>query len=158
MPEDDLTKRQLELEERKILVEEQKVSVEREKIRWAALSAIVPVVVALGTIIYGVWSLSETAKTQFETKLVEVAMQGPGPIEAINRAKLVSKIFSEYVPKDFDKRLRQINPSDVGNDNVVDSKKELLRLLADHPADRSAIIATWRSLFPGDQWITDLTK
>jgi hypothetical protein len=154
----DLNKRQVELEEGKLEVEREKLFLERTKARWAATSAIVPAVVAFGTIIYGVWSLRETAKTQFETKLVEIAMQGPGPEEAISRAALVGRVFGEYLPTDFESRLAKIDTASLGNsgDPTVPAKKELLKLLADHPANRQAIIASWRALFPGDVWVSSL--
>jgi hypothetical protein len=157
---DDSAKRELDLEERKLEVEKEKLAVERTKARWAAIAAIVPAVVAFGTISYGVWSLNETAKTQFETKLIEIAMQGQGPIEAINRAGLVAEMFGEYLPKDFVARLNKVDPESLGRlgDPTAAAKKELLKLLADHPTNQQKIITNWEALFPGDHWASALTN
>ena len=65
----------IDLEKKKIELEIQKLQVEKYKARWSAMSAIVPILVAFVTIAYGAWSLNQTAKVQFGTKVVEVAMQ-----------------------------------------------------------------------------------
>jgi hypothetical protein len=154
----DIQKRQLELEEKKIEVEHEKLKVERYKARWAAIGSIVPLVVALATVGYSLWSLQETARTQFEAKVAELAMAGEGPVEAKNRAKVLAAMFGDLLPHGIDQRLSKVNPEDFGSsvDPDLVSKKEIFAALAAHPADRAKIVSTWRALFPKDGWIDSL--
>lgn len=138
-------------------LEEQKLDTERMKARWAAAGAVVPMVVALLTLGYSVLSLRRTVIAQFVTKAAEIALEGPGPLEAINRAKLLAALFGDMLPADFTKRFADLKPTDFGRvNNPSPAKKELLKLLAEYPSQRTQIIEDWRALFPGDTWIGDI--
>jgi len=150
----------LALERAKLDVEREKLNVEKYKAKWAAIGAIIPMVVALGTIAFGIWSLQETAKTQFETKVAELAMAGPGPVEAKNRARWLAAMFRDLLPGDLENRLNTFDPKDFGTaytDPTISSKKELFAAIAEHPADRKEIVATWKALFPKDDWVNSLS-
>jgi hypothetical protein len=152
---------QVALDREKLELEREKLGVERYKAKWAAIGAIVPMVVALGTICFGIWNLQETAKTQFETKVAELAMVGPGPVEAKNRARWLAAMFRDLLPGDLEHRLNTFDPSNFGSeggDPTIAPKKELFKAIADHPADRKTIIATWIALFPDDKWVKSLDE
>jgi hypothetical protein len=152
---------QLALEREKLSLEREKLNVERYKAKWAAIGAIIPMVVALGTIAFGIWSLQETAKTQFETKVAELAMAGPGPVEAKNRARWLAAMFRDLLPGDLESRLNTFDPKDFGSaytDPTIAPKKELFAAIAAHPADRKEIVAAWKALFPKDDWVKSLSE
>ena len=73
-----------------------------------------------------------------------------------NKARAMRALFPNRLPSDF---AGSFNPSDFVSSNeagVVQSKKELLDLLADHPSERQQIIDTWKHFFPDDEWVKDL--
>ncbi len=154
-----------ELEKKKLDLELEKLQVEKYKARWSAISAITPIVVALATIAstvgYGAWSLNQTAKVQFGTKVVEVAMQNSRNEEdSIARAKLMGKMFEEYVPNDFKERLDKINLWKdfhlLPRDWQYEPKNMVLNLMAEHPDQKKFILDAIEKLYPGDTWPRDL--
>jgi hypothetical protein len=56
-------------------------------------------IAAIATLGYSIWSLRETAVTQFETKVAELAMAAPGPSETRNRARVLVAMFGDLLPK-----------------------------------------------------------
>lgn len=143
------------LEREKIELEREKLKVERQKTQWAAVGSIIPIVVALGTIVYGIWSLRATAQSQFETKVAELALAAPDPDAAKARAQILAVWFQDSLPKDMNARLESFKPEDFGNPDA-DSKKELFKAIAEHPDKRNELIETWKALFPDDSWIESL--
>ncbi len=150
-----LKERELQIEEQKIALEREKLLVEHVKARWAAVAAVLPIVAALGTIIYGVWSLRETAITQFQMKLAEIALSAPDPGQAQNRARIVANWFRGSFPTDVQQRLQNFKPEEYGNVDA-DSKKELFKAIAQHPDHGMELVAAWKVLFPGDEWVADV--
>jgi hypothetical protein len=147
------------VERDKVAVERDKRDVEKFKARWGNItSTTIPILAALLTVVFSVYSLGKTAKIEFGTKLVEVALQGKNPDEALSRAKFTASLFQEYVPKDFQPRLQKLNPSDFGNPNlfVDETKRELIKLIAEHPAQSERIKKSWKALWPTDTWVDAL--
>jgi hypothetical protein len=156
---------QTELEKKKVELEIEKLHVEMYKARWSAISAIVPIVVTLvtvaSTVIYGAWSLNQTARVQFGTKIIEVAMHDSRNEEdSMARAKLMGRMFTEYVPKDFVRRLEEINlRRDLGltpRDWQYEPKNMLLHLFAQYPEQRRFVLDAYEKLYPLDSWPRDL--
>jgi hypothetical protein len=48
------------------------------------------------------------------------------------------------------------NRASFEHDQIVASKKELLKLMAEHPDARNLILSTWQAMFPADGWAQDL--
>ena len=115
-------------------------------------------IVALFTIVYGVWSLRATAQSQFETKVAELAMTGPDPDAARNRARILANWFQESLPRNINNRLENFKPEDFGivGDPAFESKKEVFNMIVAHPERREEILKTWGALFPGDDWVKSL--
>jgi hypothetical protein len=67
------------IEQQKLDLEYQKLEVERSKARWSAASTIVPLLAALGTLIYSVWSfrkqIKQTATLQKESAIATATLQ-----------------------------------------------------------------------------------
>jgi len=159
--EPSLEERKLQLENDKMELEIKKLDVEREKARWAALSAIVPMLVAFGTIIYGIWSLRATAINQFESKAAELALAAPSPDQAKNRTKFLVLLYRDLLPKDFVTRLESFDPNNwgsMGNDEpTIAAKKLVFQAIVSNPTHREEIVNTWKALSPEDTWIDRLS-
>jgi hypothetical protein len=154
---------ELEFEKRKLEIEFQKLAIERSKLQWTRVSTIVPVVLAMVTIFYGVYSLRETAKDQLIAKLAEITF-GTDPDSGAGKAAALAYLFSNELPKDLREKLtdssalREQFKRHAGVDETVgsvDSKMDLLRITLERsPKETSRVINTWKAMFPGDSaWV-----
>jgi len=99
---------------------------------------------------------AQQAQAEFELKAADIVMASDSAAGTYNKARAMRALFPNRLPLDF---AGSFNPSDYTSSNeagVVQSKKELLNLLADHPSERQQIIDTWKYLFPDDEWVKDL--
>jgi hypothetical protein len=164
---------QADVEQRKLDLEERRVAIEERQARHAFLTKlgiIIPVVAAL--IAFGAdvvvqrlnandaLSLQRTrAQADFELKVADLVMNVHGPFESRGRAVALREIFANRLGKEF---ARTFNPEDATNkeatdrDALVASKKELLTLIAEHPAARKQLVLAWERLFPKDTWAHNL--
>lgn len=160
------------IEEKKLALEYQKLEVERSKAIWSAMATIVPLLAALGTLIYSVWSFSkqttqtatlqkdaatetarlqnESAKLQFEIKAAEIAFAGKTPEAVTNRANVLKTIFGARLPENFPPPL---DPKQHGGGKESPEEKLFfLELLLKYPDKETEIIKGWEVLF-GDTWL-----
>jgi hypothetical protein len=98
LTEDEYRIRDLELKVRALELDARKTSIAQ----WAN---IVPITVALLTLGFGIWTAQRTVVGQFTTKAAELALQGEGPDEILNRARLLTKLYHDLLPGDFVDRL-----------------------------------------------------
>lgn len=162
----EVERRKLELDERRVQVEERKAS----QGFWTRVTILVPVGAALvAAVIGGGVSLYTRhqdsrdkieleqlqAQDAFELKSAELVMGGSDAFENFSRATAMKQLFPKRLPATFADRFDPEANTDF-RFRVIASKKELLNLLAAHPAERKKIIATWRALFPGDEWAKSL--
>jgi len=87
-------------------------------------------------------------------------MNTQNPFEAANKAKALDALFPDRLPHDF---AASFEPEDYGTPppnssvkSIIESKKELMRMLIDHREQKQEIIQMWMQLFPGDMWVNDL--
>ena len=171
-----LQRERLQLETQKFVsdvnVENAKLAIERDKLqadfavaKWSKVSSVVPLVVALATILYGVWSFSRQAQQQaaaqaaaaslqFELKAAEIAFAGKTPEAVMNRARALSVIFPTRLPSDF---VGTFDPQEVGGGKQdPEGKKFFLELLTKcRPQDKAEIFRLWQALF-GDKWLNGI--
>jgi flagellar biosynthesis/type III secretory pathway M-ring protein FliF/YscJ len=97
----------------------------------------------------------EQANDQFELKAAEIVMTSDNPKITYNKARAMRALFPGHFPPDF---AATFNPDEFSSNEagVIQSKKELLNLLAEHPEQRKQIIDTWKQLFPEDEWVKEL--
>lgn len=151
------------IENKKLEVERDKVQVERSTSKWSAFSAVAPLTIALGTLVFSIWSFHrqgrvqssmqlEAAKLQFEIKAAEIAFSGKTATAVVNRAKALKIIFPDRLPDDFTKGF---SPTDFGaNKEPSDEKKVFLDFILKYPGREAEVVALWAQLFPGDQgWL-----
>jgi hypothetical protein len=169
-----LEKKKFQLEVQKFAsdaeAENTRLSIEREKLnadlavaKWSKVSSVVPLVVALLTIIYGVWTFNkqgkqqtaaqaDAARLQFELKAAEIAFAGKTPEAVMNRAKALSAVFPDRLPSDF---LSSFDPQKFGGGKQDPAgKKCFLELLTkcSSPQDKAEMVSLWKALF-ADDWL-----
>src|SRR6266850_1209425 len=91
----------LELEKEKLKLEESKLEIEWQKAKWTALSITVPLLAAILTVAYGIWSVHEQSQSQFEIKAAEIVMGSSGPGESLNKARAFVALFPGKLPRNF---------------------------------------------------------
>jgi hypothetical protein len=148
-----MDKDELELEKQRLALEVRRVQAEERMARhsfWTRLGVAVPIVAALIAFGGTLWSQHNErrdkidlqklqAKDAFELKVVELVMDTTGPFETRARAKAIKQLFPSRLGKGFASRFDPEQASDrktFERDQRVASKKELLKLLADHPEER----------------------
>ena len=162
-----------EIEDRKLALDERRVQIEERQARhgfWTRLVVLVPVVVALMVFAGGIVTQrlnsrdaltlqEEQAQDSFELKVAEIVMDTESAFGARNRAIAVGELFPDRLGATF---ARSFDPERASNtqarlDNQrVAAKKELLKLIVEHPDERRQVIGTWRQLFPDDEWLRAL--
>jgi hypothetical protein len=161
----DLDRDRLEFEKRKFAVEtnEENDKLENEKVktRWSAISTIVPIIAALLTLGYGIWSFrkqaieaaklqNEGAKLQFEIKAAEIAFDGKTPKAVENRGRVLKRIFNNRLPESFP---APFEAGEHGGGKEAPAEKiTFLELLLKYPDKEQQILKLWTALF-GDPWI-----
>lgn len=156
LSENDYRKKDLEIKNRAIDVEEKKV--------WtSALATSVPIVVALFALIGTIMAARRTLVANFTAKAAELALQGEGPQEIINRATLLGELYKDLLPDDFVNRVKKLEATKIGR--IVtqapwtsELQKEIIALLAQYPAQRQQIIADYKSLFPEYKFLNNLSS
>jgi hypothetical protein len=154
MSEDEFRVRDLALRERAIDVEEKKATMSL----WANG---IPITLALLTLAGSIWAARRTVVAQFTTKAAELALQGEGPDEIINRAKLLAVLYKGLLPAESIKQLDELRPEQLGR-IVTEApwtsnlQKEVVTLLAQHPNQRDQIIADYISMFPDYEFLRTL--
>jgi hypothetical protein len=149
-----LDRDRLEFEKQKFAVETKrendKLQNERTQQYWSSASAIVPIIAALLTLVYGIMSLRETAKLQFFIKAAEIAFAGKTPEAVENRSKLLKKIFGTRLPDNFPP---QFDPGEHGGGKEPpEGKVPFVEMLLKYPGQDQKILGLWTELF-GDAWL-----
>jgi hypothetical protein len=145
-----LEREKLAIEREKLAIEHEKLLVERLKARWSAISVIIPLLAFIPTVAYGLWSLHEQARSQFELKVAESVMQSPSPQAALAKAQAFIAMFPGRLSPDL---VQPIDPEFFSNRPDAEPKKEFLRLLAEKGLSREEVVKVWAYLFPEDQWV-----
>ncbi|MGE5492268.1 MAG: hypothetical protein ACM31P_13375 [Actinomycetota bacterium] len=146
----------LSIERDKLQLEREKLEVERLKAKWTAIGVTVPIVVVAATVMLGIWSQYQKGRDDFALKAAEILMAGENPITTQNKAKALAVLFSSQLPPDFAK---SFDPDAFGHsDDTLASKRDLVNLMAAHPTDSEKILAMWKAMFPGDEWLAEFEK
>ena len=161
----ELDRDRLEFEKQKFVVETKRENdeLENEKTKqiWSAASAIAPIIAALFTLGYSVWSFrkqsvaaatlqNDTAKLQFDMKAAEIAFAGKTPEAVENRAKLLKKIFGKRLPDNFPPHFEPEEHG--GGKEAPEGKLAFVEMLLKYPGQDQKIFRLWSELF-GDAWL-----
>jgi hypothetical protein len=93
------------LEQMKLKMECHRIRIEWYKTWGTILSIIIPLLIGIITVGYGVWSENERAKTNFQIKAIEIVMTASTPQAAINKAIVMYELFPDRLPKDFKEKM-----------------------------------------------------
>jgi hypothetical protein len=149
-----------QLEAQKLTLDREKLELEKSSVSWTKISSSIPLLVALSTLAYGLWSFSQQSKQQanaqiaatqlqFEMKAAEIAFAGKSPEAVFNRAKALKAIFGDRLPATFPNSYDPIQLG--GGKEDPDAKKFFLELLLKYPDKKDQIAKLWEALF-GDSW------
>ena len=92
-----------------------------------------------------------SANNDFQLKAAEIAMDSDSPVETLNKAVALKKLFKDKLPENF---AEDFNATEIGGPN----KKKLFDTLSEHPENREQILQDWIELWPDDRdFINNLT-
>jgi hypothetical protein len=105
-----------------------------------------------GTSGFGFRSLKKQSQTSFELKAAELLLNSktPGQLEA--KGKVLRKLFSGWIPKDFETAVAEFNSGDLSGPGQ-EWKLELFKAINTAPDKRQEVVDLWKKIFPNDQWI-----
>jgi hypothetical protein len=164
---------QQELSPKQIEIEEKKLSVERQKMWLTAGSILIPLGLGVLTLYWQSKSAlklkEKEAKDALKLKLTEAEMAqrlkaaeiilgSPSPWAAEGRMKILQTLFGQSLGEEF----ASFNPKDLPGTRHTELKLELFRAIAAAPSqtapqDKERIIQLWRELFPNEkEWLDKL--
>jgi len=143
----------LDIEREKIVIEHEKLKQQRESNFLTGMALVLSALVGLGTIAYNIRNANKQARLQAKLKAIEVVMSAAGPGSAKQRLEIVNDILGGEV------RLN-LNPADLelagigaGHDQ---NRRELLKMLADHPDNQKSILEQWAVIFGSTNLIKNI--
>ncbi len=137
--------------------ERAKLELEGQKTKWTAIGVAVPLVAIAATIMLSVCGQYQKSRDEFALKAAEILLAGDSPAMTQNKAKALAILFPAQLPGDFAK---SFDPDAFGHSepDTLSSKKELMNLMASHPADAERIPVLWKAMFSGDEWLAEFEK
>lgn len=141
----------LALERERFAFEKEKsarlAEIEEKKARATIISILIPLTVAVITLIFSVVRQRSDAQQSFILKAADLTMAHRNPGLIKYRAEVLRKLFPSWLPKDFG---NSFDPREFYGPNY-ETKLDLLRLIADKPDNEKRIIFLWNLLFD-DTW------
>lgn len=161
--EGDYRERELEIKRQELELKRESLYLEREKVWFSLAGTVVPilagVLAVLGVIISANKSASaaltastRTTEASLITKLTELSLQGEGPNEVVNRAKLLVQMYASRLPEDFVGNVKKIDDRDIGRIATeapwtTEFAKELVEMCAKYPDQRQKILSDYKAIF-----------
>jgi len=139
-----------ELERQRLEIEKSRLELDKAAAKWSAMGPSIPLVVALLTLAYSIWSFGKQGKQQIELKAMEFVFQGKTPEALQNRCRAMVSLLGGRLPKDFGTTFSPVDHG--GGKEDPESKKFFLELLLKYPTQRNETLQYWRALF-GDAWL-----
>ena len=154
-----------EVEQKKLLLDERRLVLDRERFAfeqkkydrdhglewgkaWAAIgSVLATLAVAVSAYIFQLRTRKRDEALQFQLKAAEIVMDARDTTQARRKAEFLTKLFPGPLSL-LDTALKAQNFPFFGRS--VETREDLLKVLAQHPESRSEIIRAWEILFPWD--------
>jgi hypothetical protein len=155
-----------ELEHAKLALERDKLDFEREKFKETqkleynkAWALSIPLLVAMLTVFYSVYSSNIDARNNFELKAAEIVMNSQGPLETYHKAQALKALFGDDLPREFADDFDPGNEM-LGSPVVSGDKIEFLKLIIQNPDyNKSNIIRLWGEVYPADRpWLHNIKQ
>jgi hypothetical protein len=150
--EASMEERKLEIELQKLEIENKKLGIEKSKLVWSSLAGMIPLIGIIAKIFYGIWTQRQSEKNTFQLKAAEIMFNSADSYEAKINAQILKQLFPDKLPPDFS---NSFNPDSIsGYDSyLINSKKDLLKLLSSNTRDARIVIEYWKRAFPDDLWV-----
>jgi hypothetical protein len=134
-------------------IEQKKLDLEKRKAKWTAISVFVTALSILGSVTVAGFTILESqrlqnqaAETQFALKAADLVLQSDDPEVNENKKIRFEQLFPDRVPpmwaNNFDWRKYAVESDEM--------KREVAKLLTEHPAQAPQIIALYKTLFTDD--------
>lgn len=101
----------------KLIMDYERIRIERFKAWGTILAILIPLIVAIITIIYSIRSEYEKAKNDFEIKAVEIVMSASSPQAATNKAIVLYELFPKRLPVNFKETMLNLYGKSGKEDN-----------------------------------------
>ena len=151
-----------ETQQQRLRIDQAKLDQDQTNARRTALLSLAPLLAAIGTLLYSIWSFrkqielqtklqNEASQSQFQMKAAEIAFAGAKTPEAVqNRANALKALFEDRLPHNF---ATMFDASQVGGaKEVPEAKQFFLELLLKYPNLSVATTELWKALFQED-WL-----
>jgi hypothetical protein len=89
------------LEKAKLKMDFERIRIDRLKIKLTAISILIPLLLGVGTVFYGILVEDKRAKTNFEIKAVEIVLGAENPTIATHKAIVLYELFPDHLPNNF---------------------------------------------------------
>ncbi len=150
-----LAQETLDLERQKCDVQRGTLTLEAKKSIWTPVSIVASTAVAVvGLLANGCLQRDierRTASDNFKLKAAEIVMNSSGVAATKERAAALQNLFPEELSDKFAQKLQAPPPDKPDLAGDPDPKEALIKLLAEHPAQREQIIKDWSAVFT-DKW------
>jgi len=132
----------LQLQRDQYQLEVQKLDDQRAVSVQTAWALVVSALLGFGTIVFNLKIANEQARLQAKLKALEVVTSASGPKSGQQRLAVVRKLLgTEMFPEPDEMVIEGVG---TGHD---ESRRTLLKLLAEHPGDRKDILHDWSLVF-----------
>jgi hypothetical protein len=147
------TRRAPSLDAKALDIELQKLTLERTKVRWTAISVMIPLLAAIGTVAFGIWSTRQQEQSSFQLEVAKSVMTASSPSEAIFRRDMLSRTFADRLPPKFLPKIDLTGIADKGPENA-DAKAHFVELVASRGMSPLETAKLWHSVFK-EPWSDD---
>jgi len=142
--------------------EREKLGLKRKQLMWTTISIVFTVSIACATLAYNAWSVRKTAQSQFAIKVADIIFSSDKAGLGLGKARAIDELFSDELPPSFARRVRDKEFLDrymahfSRPNEYLDSKKELLKLIVEHPKEEKEILDKWERMFPWEKtWLDE---
>lgn len=158
----DIEREKLDFEKAKLDLERDKHKLEERKLFWVAVPAIFAFFISIFSVAFNVKMQNDLAIASFKQKTAEIVMNSNSPVAVRNRTRALAALFPDQLPPNFAEKFQ---PERYGIlkytedlKETKEAKKELLKLILDHPDQKGRVVALWTRLFPEDDWANLITN
>lgn len=137
-------------------IEDRKLSQEKRKNVWTVISVVIAFASILASVIIGTGNIVESERlqnqatdTQFALKAAEIVLQSDDPSINQDKANRFQELYPDRLPKDWAKNFKWEKHASENED----IKREVAKVIADHPERCSKTVGTYQQLFQNDPYV-----
>jgi hypothetical protein len=143
----------IEIERQKLALESRRIDVEKGKRRETLFAVSTPIMVAILTVAFGIWTGEQQANRDYQATIFKAVSEEGDAYDAIDKLKFLAQVFPGGFPATIPEYPA---PQDAwGESQNAKSRDLFFEQMRQAGATRTQLLALWRSLFPTDQWVKD---